>query len=159
MFSSSKVVEELLSKSGAIGQEAAKAIADAAMLEVASTNVPHMVMEVSRTKVLQQILTAEYLQQSNGLSLCHFRPQMISMRELRLSILNRFALLQIQFSTWSKHMNPPPFFIEYRLQMSFSLSTDSKRAWDGVEDAHSLFGCRHYNNALWEIDLLKEFFL
>ncbi|KAM3611390.1 uncharacterized protein V6R79_017721 [Siganus canaliculatus] len=37
-----KVVEELLSKSGAIGQEAAKAIGDAAMLEVASTNVPHM---------------------------------------------------------------------------------------------------------------------
>lgn len=37
-----KVVEELLSKSGAIGLEAAKAIADAAMLEVASTNVPHM---------------------------------------------------------------------------------------------------------------------
>uniref|UniRef100_A0A8D0DDQ8 Calcineurin B homologous protein 3 n=1 Tax=Sander lucioperca TaxID=283035 RepID=A0A8D0DDQ8_SANLU len=37
-----KVVEELLSKSGDIGQEAAKAIADAAMLEVASTNVPHM---------------------------------------------------------------------------------------------------------------------
>ncbi|XP_029959837.1 tescalcin a [Salarias fasciatus] len=37
-----KVVEELLSKSGAIGQEAARAIADAAMLEVASTNVPHM---------------------------------------------------------------------------------------------------------------------
>ncbi|CAG5925331.1 unnamed protein product [Menidia menidia] len=36
------VVEELLSKSGAIGQEAARAIADAAMLEVASTNVPHM---------------------------------------------------------------------------------------------------------------------
>ncbi|XP_074495108.1 tescalcin a [Sebastes fasciatus] len=40
-----KVVEELLSKSGAIGQEAAKAIADAAMLEVASTNVPHMAPE------------------------------------------------------------------------------------------------------------------
>ncbi|KAM4616102.1 tescalcin a isoform 2-T2 [Polymixia lowei] len=37
-----KVVEELLSKSGAIGQEAAKAIADAAMLEVASTTVQHM---------------------------------------------------------------------------------------------------------------------
>ncbi|KAM4576786.1 tescalcin a [Odontesthes bonariensis] len=37
-----KVVEELLSKSGHIGQEAARAIADAAMLEVASTNVPHM---------------------------------------------------------------------------------------------------------------------
>ncbi|CAK6959779.1 tescalcin a [Scomber scombrus] len=37
-----KVVEELLSKSGAIGLEVAKGIADAAMLEVASTNVPHM---------------------------------------------------------------------------------------------------------------------
>ncbi|XP_076006913.1 tescalcin a [Genypterus blacodes] len=37
-----KVVEELLSKSGTIGQEAARAIADAAMLEVASTNVGHM---------------------------------------------------------------------------------------------------------------------
>lgn len=38
-----KVVEELLSKSGTIGQEAARAIADAAMLEVASINVPNMV--------------------------------------------------------------------------------------------------------------------
>ncbi|MED6279960.1 hypothetical protein CHARACLAT_006008 [Characodon lateralis] len=37
-----KVVEELLSKSGTIEQEAARAIADAAMLEVASTNVPNM---------------------------------------------------------------------------------------------------------------------
>ncbi|XP_056144278.1 tescalcin a [Lampris incognitus] len=37
-----KVVEELLSKSGSMGQESAKAIADAAMLEVASTNVPYM---------------------------------------------------------------------------------------------------------------------
>ncbi|XP_024130901.2 tescalcin a [Oryzias melastigma] len=37
-----KVVEELLSKCGTIGQEAAKEITDAAMLEVASTNVPHM---------------------------------------------------------------------------------------------------------------------
>ncbi|XP_053726810.1 tescalcin a [Synchiropus splendidus] len=37
-----KVVEELLSKSGSIGEETVKAIADAAMLEVASTNVPHM---------------------------------------------------------------------------------------------------------------------
>uniref|UniRef100_A0A3Q2YUW7 Calcineurin B homologous protein 3 n=1 Tax=Hippocampus comes TaxID=109280 RepID=A0A3Q2YUW7_HIPCM len=34
--------KELLSKSGAIGHQAAKAIADAAMLEVASTNAPHM---------------------------------------------------------------------------------------------------------------------
>lgn len=37
-----KVVEELLSKSGAIDLEAAKAIADAAMLEVASTSMPDM---------------------------------------------------------------------------------------------------------------------
>lgn len=48
----SKVVEELLSKSGAIGQEAAKTIADAAMLEVASTNVPHMVKEANTAKNL-----------------------------------------------------------------------------------------------------------
>ncbi|CAB1425477.1 unnamed protein product [Pleuronectes platessa] len=37
-----KVVEDLLSKSGAIEPATAKGIADAAMLEVASTNVPHM---------------------------------------------------------------------------------------------------------------------
>ncbi|KAK7933837.1 hypothetical protein WMY93_004733 [Mugilogobius chulae] len=37
-----KVVEELLSRSGAIGLEAAKAIADAAMLEVASSSMPDM---------------------------------------------------------------------------------------------------------------------
>ncbi|XP_014884309.1 tescalcin a [Poecilia latipinna] len=37
-----KAVEELLSESGTIGQEGARAIADAAMLEVASTNVPNM---------------------------------------------------------------------------------------------------------------------
>lgn len=53
MFFSSEVVEELLSKSGAIGLEAAKAIADAAMLEVASTNVPHMVTEPLRMNLLK----------------------------------------------------------------------------------------------------------
>ncbi|XP_034547954.1 tescalcin a [Notolabrus celidotus] len=37
-----KVVEELLSSCGTMGLDSAKAIADAAMLEVASTNVPHM---------------------------------------------------------------------------------------------------------------------
>ncbi|XP_054895231.1 tescalcin a [Poeciliopsis prolifica] len=37
-----KAVEDLLSESGTIGQEGATAIADAAMLEVASTNVPNM---------------------------------------------------------------------------------------------------------------------
>uniref|UniRef100_A0A3Q0T5F1 Calcineurin B homologous protein 3 n=1 Tax=Amphilophus citrinellus TaxID=61819 RepID=A0A3Q0T5F1_AMPCI len=36
------VVEELLSKSGTIETEVVVSIADAAMLEVASTNVPHM---------------------------------------------------------------------------------------------------------------------
>ncbi|XP_036384853.1 tescalcin b [Megalops cyprinoides] len=36
------VVEELLSRSGALGKETAKAIADAAMLEVASISVGHM---------------------------------------------------------------------------------------------------------------------
>lgn len=38
-----KVVEELLSKSENMEEEVAKDIADAAMLEVASTNVPNMV--------------------------------------------------------------------------------------------------------------------
>ncbi|KAJ8393912.1 hypothetical protein AAFF_G00054450 [Aldrovandia affinis] len=37
------VVEELLSRSGALGKETAKGIADAAMLEVASISVGHMV--------------------------------------------------------------------------------------------------------------------
>ncbi|XP_034026786.1 tescalcin a [Thalassophryne amazonica] len=37
-----EVVEKLLSESGAIEEQAVKRIADAAMLEVASTNVPHM---------------------------------------------------------------------------------------------------------------------
>uniref|UniRef100_A0A1A7XJG6 Calcineurin B homologous protein 3 n=2 Tax=Iconisemion striatum TaxID=60296 RepID=A0A1A7XJG6_9TELE len=36
------VVEELLSRSGALGKESAKSIADAAMLEVASISVGHM---------------------------------------------------------------------------------------------------------------------
>ncbi|XP_013855620.1 calcineurin B homologous protein 3 [Austrofundulus limnaeus] len=36
------VVEELLSRSGALGKETAKSIADAAMLEVASVSVGHM---------------------------------------------------------------------------------------------------------------------
>lgn len=38
-----KVVEELLSRSGALGKETAKSIADAAMLEVASISMGHMV--------------------------------------------------------------------------------------------------------------------
>ncbi|XP_018606843.1 tescalcin b isoform X1 [Scleropages formosus] len=37
-----RVVEELLSRSGALGKETAKGIADAAMLEVASVSVGHM---------------------------------------------------------------------------------------------------------------------
>lgn len=62
MFSS-KVVEELLSKSGAIGQEVAKTIADAAMLEVASTNVPYMVTEF----IFKKKQFSQYLQKSNSL--------------------------------------------------------------------------------------------
>ena len=38
-----QVVEELLSSSGALGKETAKGIADAAMLEVASISMGHMV--------------------------------------------------------------------------------------------------------------------
>ena len=37
------MVEELLSRSGALGKETAKGIADAAMLEVASISMGHMV--------------------------------------------------------------------------------------------------------------------
>lgn len=43
------MVEELLSKAGTIGQETAKAIADAAMLEVASTTRGKMVTRLSLT--------------------------------------------------------------------------------------------------------------
>lgn len=39
------MVEELLSRSGALGKETAKSIADAAMLEVASVSVGHMVFK------------------------------------------------------------------------------------------------------------------
>lgn len=53
----SKVVEELLSQSGAIETEVARSIADAAMLEVASTNVPHMVRELTKAEMLQEICT------------------------------------------------------------------------------------------------------
>lgn len=40
-----QVVEELLSRSEALGKETAKSIADAAMLEVASISMGHMVLE------------------------------------------------------------------------------------------------------------------
>lgn len=43
LFLSVQVVEELLSRSGALGKETAKSIADAAMLEVASISMGHMV--------------------------------------------------------------------------------------------------------------------
>lgn len=39
-----QVVEELLSRSGALGKETAKSIADAAMLEVAGISMGHMVL-------------------------------------------------------------------------------------------------------------------
>lgn len=46
-----QVVEELLSRSGALGKETAKGIADAAMLEVASISVGHMVRELQKRTV------------------------------------------------------------------------------------------------------------
>lgn len=46
-----QVVEELLSRSGALGKETAKSIADAAMLEVASISVGHMVRKLQCWKV------------------------------------------------------------------------------------------------------------
>lgn len=58
VFLSSKAVEELLSKSGAIGQDASRTIADAAMLEVASTNAPHMVTEPTESQQFTFSLTA-----------------------------------------------------------------------------------------------------
>lgn len=45
------MVEELLSRSGALGKETAKGIADAAMLEVASISVGHMVRELQCLKI------------------------------------------------------------------------------------------------------------
>lgn len=45
-FTSVQVVEELLSRSGALGKDTAKSIADAAMLEVASISVGHMVRKL-----------------------------------------------------------------------------------------------------------------
>lgn len=43
------MVEELLSRSGSLGRETAKGIADAAMLEVASISVGHMVGSLHST--------------------------------------------------------------------------------------------------------------
>lgn len=50
LFTCVQVVEELLSRSGALGKETAKSIADAAMLEVASISVGHMVCIVPQGK-------------------------------------------------------------------------------------------------------------
>lgn len=48
-----QVVEELLSRSGALGKETAKSIADAAMLEVAGISMGHMVhQEMGQTPVV-----------------------------------------------------------------------------------------------------------
>lgn len=46
-----QVVEELLSRSGALEKETAKSIADAAMLEVASISMGHMVRQLSRHRL------------------------------------------------------------------------------------------------------------
>uniref|UniRef100_A0A3Q2SU48 Calcineurin B homologous protein 3 n=1 Tax=Fundulus heteroclitus TaxID=8078 RepID=A0A3Q2SU48_FUNHE len=75
-----KVVEELLSKSGTIGQEAAKAIADAAMLEVASTNVPNMVSETAKLSRGKDCMVACCSAAVTGS--CRSRAQMTSMKGL-----------------------------------------------------------------------------
>lgn len=115
LWLSSKVVEELLSKSGTIGQEAARAIADAAMLEVASTNVPHMVTKLTELKLaehfsvtylqqkvtrLRELLLLTYLITMLLTRYC-FRNQMKFMKELHLSILNRFAIFQLFSNVYS----------------------------------------------------------
>lgn len=46
VFTSVQVVEELLSRSGSLEKETAKSIADAAMLEVASISMGHMVRQL-----------------------------------------------------------------------------------------------------------------
>ena len=46
-----QVVEELLSRSGALGKETAKGIADAAMLEVASISMGHMVGPANHARI------------------------------------------------------------------------------------------------------------
>lgn len=124
------------------------------MLEVASTNVPHMVSVLIRLKMLRHIPILSTAK-SVRLSLCHFRPRMISMKGLHLSILNRFALFQLVFSPDQNMIH----YLSLANNIIGSLPTDSKRIWNGVQDAHSLFGCRHLHNALWEINLLKESFL
>lgn len=51
LFTSVQVVEELLSRSGTLEKETAKCIADAAMLEVASISVGHMVRKLKHLKI------------------------------------------------------------------------------------------------------------
>lgn len=151
-----KVVEELLSKSGSMGLEAARAIADAAMLEVASTNVPNMVTQNSEIKDVKtnfhgtcRNITVSSPPQApdefyEGITFEHFE---------------QVCTFPASFSSQIKLQEP---FVELTVcATSFFVTclTDSKRAWDGVQDAHSLFGCRHFDDALWEIKLVKKLFM
>lgn len=92
---------------------------------------------------------SQYLHKSNSLCVCHFRPQMNSMKESLLSILNRFALFQpcVLSKIWYPCCH---------LRHHFVICPDFEGSWNGVQDAHSLFGCGHFNNALWEINRLKD---
>lgn len=56
LFTSVQVVEELLSRSGTLEKETAKCIADAAMLEVASISVGHMVCKLKHLKITLRCL-------------------------------------------------------------------------------------------------------
>lgn len=78
---------------------------------------------------------------------------MNSMKELHLSILNRLACFLLWVPPWP---NCDTLFVTWKWYLFCHLPTDSERARNGVQDAHSLFGCRHINNPLWEINLVKE---
>lgn len=85
------MVEELLSKSGTMETEVATSIADAAMLEVASTNRPHMVRAPTKAQLLQHshVRPNEVTVLVSSLT----RPRTSSTKELHSSISSRFELL------------------------------------------------------------------
>lgn len=139
-------MEELLSKSGAIGLEAAKAIADAAMLEVASTNVPHMVRKVQQKwtdHLLNVVLMFRLLLFSGSRGLL-WRNYIWAFRAGLMIFL------------YTPNEMKKKFFGCLWLNIFHYVWIDFEGAGDGVQDAHSLLGCRHNNNALWESDHVKE---
>lgn len=66
----------------------------------------------------------------------------------------------LHFSNFMFHpikTHETPFFCHLLRTSCCCLPTDSERAWNGVQDEHSLFGCRHHDNAMRENNLLKFF--